>query len=157
MTEWESEQMRPWLHHSFSTQRHWHSFLGWRHFHLPYPHPPSLSSAVILFKDCYLYPSSQVSQVKTESQPTREAQQLQRLYCSPFSCVCEERAWVTQPPFSLPRLIVTPSSSSNLFRLPQNARLSPHQTQWQEGWLPSEINKPCSNTHTHQHWSAGLL
>lgn len=32
-----------------------------------------LPSAVILFKDCYLYPSSQVSQVKTASQSTRES------------------------------------------------------------------------------------
>lgn len=39
----------------------------------PLPSFHSLPSAVILVKGCYLYPSSQVSQVKTASQQTREA------------------------------------------------------------------------------------
>lgn len=53
-----------------SALRHWHSSLLWRHLHIPSPPPfPFVPSAVILFNDCYLYPSSQVN---TASQPASQ-------------------------------------------------------------------------------------
>lgn len=78
VSEWMNEQMRPWLHPCPPPPPHSKtlailSSLAPLPSPFPSPQPPSLPSAVILFKDCYLYPSSQVSQVKTANQPTREA------------------------------------------------------------------------------------
>lgn len=72
--------MRPWLHYFFSTVRHWHSYLPWRHFHLPapsptlLPFPPQLSYSKTAI---YIPPVKSVKSRQPGSQaarqPTREA------------------------------------------------------------------------------------
>lgn len=162
--DWLSEQMRPWLHY-FSLL--WDTgtpiFPGATSISLPLPHPSCLPSAFILFKDCYLYPSNQVSQVKTASHPTREAHNYRG--CTALLLLVYGEKHETQHttvPSSLRWLIVIPFLlllGIHSLQAPLNSHLSPHQTQWQEVRLLSEINKPCSNTHTHRHRtrSAGLL
>lgn len=78
---WLNEQMRLWAApfppcpphrpNTPSAQRHWQPYLLWRHFHLPPSHPgfSSLCSYPIQRR---LFISSS-SQVKTASQPTKEA------------------------------------------------------------------------------------
>lgn len=107
---WLTEQMRPWLHY-FSLL--WDTgtpiFPGATSLSLPLPQRSCLPSAVILFKDCYLYPSNQVSQVKTASHPTREAHNY-RGCTAPLLLVYGEKheAQQTTVPSSLLWLIVIP-------------------------------------------------
>lgn len=67
---------------SLSSLKHWHSHLSWRH--IPSPHPHALHSALIPFKDCYLYPSRQASHSKTVGKPTRSAHN----YSGPLLWLC---------------------------------------------------------------------
>lgn len=50
----------------------------------PPPHPHALHSALIPFKDCYLYPSRQASHSKTVGKPTRSAHK----YSGPLLWLC---------------------------------------------------------------------
>ena len=114
VTDWVSEQMRPWLHHFFLYSETLALLSSLAPLPSPLPPPsfpsPSLCSYPI---QRLLFISPQSSQSSQDSQPANQrGTQLQRMYCSPSTGVWKERHErhsKAQPLSSLLWLIVSPS------------------------------------------------
>lgn len=90
LTEWTDETMAALF---FTTPRHWHSYLPWRHFHLPAPPPPLLPFLCSYPIQRLLFISLQSSQSSQDSQPANQ-RGTKRMYCSLFTGVWWE-TWDT--------------------------------------------------------------
>lgn len=123
-----------------SALRHWHSSLLWRHLHLPSPPPfPFVPSAVILFNDCYLYPSSQVN---TASQPASQPDILLTFSSS------KKRNTENCIPFLLSHnSLLLPSCPGKAFA---PTPLSADQSASKAGYSQKETN--LAATRTHSNW-----
>lgn len=146
---------KPWLYYYyyyydyFPAMGQWHSYLPRHQLHFTAPTLLFFASSVILLKECYLYPSTQVGQ---ESQPAnwRDAQ-LQRMYSSPFAGKWKWETQETRPPpiSTFLWLIVTPTTSAGpIFNIPQTSIIKYTKQNRCEGqmdcWVLLEINKPWS-------------